>query len=94
MQDEATVTLRIETISDQRGTIIRLSGRMEAEHLEELKAQIKDRGSRITLDLEEVGLVDVDAVRFLGSCQSEGVKIIHCSPYISDWIAMEQGQER
>ncbi len=94
MQDEATVTLRIETISDQYGTIIRLSGRMQAEHLEELEAQIKDRGYKITLDLEEVGLVDVAAVRFLGVCKIRGAKIIHCSPYISDWIAMEQGQER
>ena len=63
-------------------------------HLEELKTQIRESGSKITLDLEEVNLVDVDVIRFLGTCQGEGVCLLHCSPYISDWIAKEQGREK
>jgi hypothetical protein len=63
---------------------------MKQERLEELKAQIKGSGSRVTMDLNEVRLVDVDIVRFLGICESEGVELIHCSPYIRDWIARER----
>ena len=48
-----------------------------------MKAQIKDGGSRIA-DLEEVSLVDVDVVRFLGTCSAEGIHLVHCSPYIRD----------
>jgi len=43
----------------------------------------------VELDLDEVSLVDLNVVRFLGTCQTEGVVILHCSPYIRDWIAEE-----
>jgi hypothetical protein len=88
------MTLKIERYSDGLSTTIRLIGRMRAEHLEELKKQIRESGSKITLDLEEVNLVDVDVIRFLGTCQGEGVCLLHCPPYISDWIAKEQGREK
>ena len=88
------MTLRIEGASDEYGTTIRLIGRMQAEHLDELKVQIKQGGSRIALDLKEVHLVDVEVVRFLGTCQAAGIQLVHCPPYISEWINQEQGGER
>jgi anti-anti-sigma regulatory factor len=85
------MTLRIETVSDTQGTtIIRLIGRIRAEHLDELKAQIKCNAQRLVLDLEQVTLVDVDVVRFLGICHSEGTELLHSSPYIHEWIARER----
>ncbi len=33
-------------------------------------------------ELEEVTLVDVDVVRFLSLCESEGIQLLHCSAYI------------
>lgn len=83
------MTLRIEKDSDAQKTTIRLIGRIRYQHLEELKAQIRDGGPRVELDLDEVSLVDLDVVRFLGTCRMEGVEILHCSPYIRDWIAQE-----
>jgi glutathione S-transferase len=85
-----TMTLRIEKDSTGDGTTIRLIGRMRGEHLEELKAQMKDSGPKVALDLNELSLVDVDVVCFLGICQREGVELLHCSPYISEWIARER----
>jgi hypothetical protein len=38
------------------------------------------------LDLEELNLVDVEAVRFLGSSEAAGVTLVNRSPYIRDWI--------
>ena len=87
------MTLRIEGASDEYGTTIRLIGRMQAEHLDALKAQIKQGGSRIALDLEEVRLVDVEVIRFLGACQAAGIHLVRCPPYISEWINQEQGGE-
>ena len=84
------MTLRIERDSDGPRTTIRLIGRIRAEHLGELKAQIGGSGTSIALDLEEVSLVDVDVVRFLGTCQAQGVRLMHCSPYIRDWIGKER----
>ena len=83
------MTFKIEKYSDERGTTIRLIGRIQAEHLAELKTQIQESGSRIVLDLEELNLVDVEAVRFLGSCEVAGVTLVNCSSYIRDWIGKE-----
>jgi anti-anti-sigma regulatory factor len=84
------MTLRIEKNSKGQRTKIRLIGRMQREHIEELKAQIKAGGARVTLDLREVNLVDLDVIRFLSACQKEGISVVHCSRYIYDWIAKER----
>ena len=87
------MTLRIESASDEHGTRIRLIGRMQAQHVEELQAQIGASGARVVLDLEELNLVDIDAVRFLGTCQAGGISLVHCPPYIHDWIANERRRD-
>jgi anti-anti-sigma regulatory factor len=84
------MTLKIEKYADEYSTTIRLIGRVQAEHLAELETQIKESGSKIALDLEEVNLVDVEAVRFLGNCEVAGVTLVNCSPYIRDWIGKER----
>ena len=38
------------------------------------------------LDLQEVTLVDVEVVRFLGLYEAKGVELSHCSPYIREWF--------
>jgi hypothetical protein len=83
------VTLRIEKDSAGHTTTLRLIGRMRREHIEELKAQIKAGGTSVTLDLNEVSLVDLDSIRFLATCQTEGISLVHCSRYIQNWITKE-----
>jgi hypothetical protein len=84
------MTLRIEKHSDEQRTTIRLIGRMKQECIEELKAQIEAGGASVTLDLNEVSLVDLDVIRFLATCQTEGISLVHCSRYINNWIAKER----
>ena len=88
------MTLRIERDSDEQTTTLRLIGRMQRDHIEELKAQIKAGGKNVTLDLNDVSLVDLDVIRFLATCQTEGISLVHCSRFICNWIAKErlQGQ--
>ena len=84
------MTLKIEKYRDAHTSTIRLIGRMRAEHLPELEKQIRDSESKIVLDLEELNLVDVEAVRFLGMCETQGVTLLNCSAYIRDWIGKER----
>jgi anti-anti-sigma regulatory factor len=84
------VTLKIEKTLVEHGTTIKLIGRIRAEHLGELKAQVSASKPKIVLDLGEVSLVDADAVRFLDSCESEGIRLLNCSPYIREWIVRER----
>jgi hypothetical protein len=87
------MTLKIEKDSNGQRTTIRLIGRMKRECIEELKAQIEAGGASVTLNLNEVSLVDLDIIRFLATCQTEGISLVHCSRYISDWIAKERDRE-
>ena len=86
------MTFKIEKYRDPHSTTIRLIGRMRAEHLSELEKQIRESESKIkiVLDLEELNLVDVEAVRFLGMCETQGVTLLNCLPYIRDWIGKER----
>ena len=89
----AQMTLKIEKVSDGRKTVIRLSGRLQSEHLDEFKTQIKGDRSPIALDLDGVTLVDVEVVRFLNSCERNNVELLHCSRYIREWMLREQDRK-
>jgi anti-anti-sigma regulatory factor len=84
------VTLKIEKTLGEHSTIIKLMGRIRAQHLDELKSQIAASVPKIVLELGEVSLVDADAVRFLGSCESDGIQLLNCSAYIREWIVRER----
>ena len=84
------MVLRIERLADGGSMMLRLSGRLQSEHLEQLRAQIEGSTVRVILDLEEVKLVDREAVHFLALCEANGVELRQCSPYIRDWIARER----
>ena len=87
------MTLKIERISSKRGTRIRLSGEFRSDHLDQVKAEI-ERGGAIALDLEEVDLVDVECVRFLAAREAEGIQVLHCSPYIREWMLRERAGKK
>jgi hypothetical protein len=87
------MTLKIERISGKRGTRIRMSGELRSDHLDQVKAEI-ERGATIALDLEEVDLVDVESVRFLNARESEGISVLHCSPYIREWMLRERAGKK
>ena len=84
------MTCKIERASDGRATVIRLSGRLRAENLEQIKSEIQDEAAQIGLDLDEVTLVDVEIVRFLNECESAGVELRNCRPYIREWMEQEK----
>jgi anti-anti-sigma regulatory factor len=88
--DRSNVTFKTEKYRDAHSTTIRLIGRMRAEHLSELEKQIRETESKIVLDLEELDLVDVEAVRFLRKCETQGVTLLNCSPYIKEWMSRER----
>jgi len=84
------MTFKSEKVSDGENTVLCLSGRIQSKHLEALSGQIEGNGDRIVLDLDQVTLVDVGVIRFLGSCEREGIELRHCPPFVREWIAREQ----
>ena len=84
--------LRIERQSKGSSSAsLKLSGRMQADRLSELRAEI-EKCNPVRLDLEEVTLLDRDSVRFLIRCESKGIRLVNCSLYVREWITRERGQ--
>jgi anti-anti-sigma regulatory factor len=80
--------LKVRRSVDKRYAIFALSGRIEEEHVIELQRlfEAETEVADITLDLEEVRLVDRPAVRFLAACEARGIKLKNCPSYIREWI--------
>ena len=84
------MVLKIEKVSDGPNVLLRLSGRIESQQVQELKAQIDSSKKKFILDLEQVRLVDLDAVHFLAVCEAKGIELRHCPPYVREWIRSEK----
>ena len=84
--DAKPMTLRIDRVRDR----VRLSGEFRSEHVHQVKAELDRCESPVVLDLAEVDLADVEAVRFLNSCEVTGVSVLHCSAYIRAWMFQER----
>jgi len=81
---------KIEKVAEGNTTVLRLVGRINAQHLDELNQLITNAHRKLVkLDLSEVTLVDVAVVRFLGDQERRGVELVRCSPYIREWIQRE-----
>jgi hypothetical protein len=83
------MVLKIDRGSDGQHLVLRLSGRIQSEHVEQLKMQMQGT-AKVVLDLKDVKLVDREAVCFLGVCETNGTELRHCSRYIREWILKEK----
>ena len=84
------MTLKIERFRAR----VRLSGELRSEYLDHVKTELQKCGASAVLDLEEVNLADVEGVRFLNACEAKGISVVHCSPYIREWMLQERGRAK
>jgi ABC-type transporter Mla MlaB component len=84
------MTLKIKRIREKHGTRICLSGELRCSHLIDVRAEIEQVGQPATLDMDEVDIVDIDGVRLLNDCQTQGIQVVNCSPYIREWMLQEK----
>lgn len=82
--------LRIERDCEGCVTRVRLSGRIRSGDIPNVQSAIGDGCARKILDLSEVTIVDLAVVRFLISCEDEGVELVQCPPYVREWIQRER----
>jgi hypothetical protein len=88
------MTLKIRPVAGKREIRICLSGQLRSEHLDQLKSELERGGPTVKLDLKELDLVDIEGIRFLNACESAGVSILNCSPYIREWMLQERGRPK
>jgi hypothetical protein len=87
--------LRIQRSANGR-VVFKLSGRIEAEDVKELREllALETAGQQLVLDLRDVILVNQDAVKFLSSCEADSIKLENCPAYIREWIDQARGRNR
>ena len=86
--------LRIEKTGN--GQVFALSGRIEAEEIQELQqlcATEKPR-QRLIFNLRDVTLVNQEAVSFLAECEANGTKLENCPLHIRRWIDKGKGRSK
>jgi hypothetical protein len=85
--------LKIRRSEDKGLAVFGLSGRFEREQVSELQRLLEAEAElrKVTLDLDELRLVDREAVRFLAACEAGGIKLENCPSYVREWI--ETGRE-
>ena len=83
------MTLRIVADVNEDRTTIRLIGHIQAEHVAHVRAEIAASRVPTVLDLDEVTLADVEAVRFLLAAERQGIVLHHCAPFIREWMSRE-----
>jgi len=71
-------------------TFFTLSGHMKAEEVAELKALFDTDYRTIVLDLRDVRFADRGAVKFLSSCERDGMKLENCPAYVREWMDREK----
>ncbi len=84
------MVLKIERITQGGQTVLRLSGRLNANDLDQIRAEIGALDRKTSLDLGEIALVDIEAIRFLADCELKGTTMLHCPLYIREWINRER----
>jgi len=83
---------RIQKDSHGNVTTLRLSGRIQSHQIACVRSAMDDGPACTILDLREVTLVDIAIVRFLIACEEEGVELVHCPPYVREWILRERAE--
>lgn len=82
--------LRIEDISSESETAWTLSGRITTRDVQALKARIAEAPGPVALELQQVRLVDLDAVRFLAAAERRGVELRNVPSFVRAWILLER----
>jgi len=84
------MTCKIERLkSDESAIVLRVCGRVQAEHMRTIEELIGGESGGVALDLVEVTIVDRDAVTLLADTERNGVQLRNCPAFLREWISSE-----
>ena len=73
-------------------TKLRLSGRIQSDQIASIRSEIDGNCTSKILDLSEITLVDLGVVRFLISCEDDGIELVQCPAYVREWMLRERDE--
>ena len=66
--------------------LLHISGHLQEEHINMIDDLLTKETDPVALDLEEVTLVDREAVKFLATLDARGVGLRNCPAFIREWM--------
>ena len=82
---------KIQRVVTPSGFVVfRVSGRIDGAYVEVLQELIekeKTAKGRLALDLTEVTVVSLEAVRALNVSEASGIELRNCPAYVREWIS-------
>jgi len=85
------MTCKIDRVLTPGGSVVfRVSGRIDCatfEVLQELTKNEKTAKGRLALDLTEVTVVSLEAVKALTAAEANGIELRNCPAYLREWIS-------
>ena len=84
------MTCKIDRVLTPEGFIVlRVSGRVDRTHVEALSELTeKEKTTKgLAIDLTEVTVVSLEAVRALTTIEASGIELRNCPAYVREWIS-------
>ena len=84
------MSCKIERLATHETVVFRVSGHIQSEHVNTIQELIAREVGQIGLDLDELTLVDRDAVSYFALCELRGIELRNCPPFLRDWVKEER----
>ena len=79
-------------VSAENLVVLFISGRITGEHVDMLRGVLAQESGGFAIDLNNVLLVDREAVKLLVLSEANGTELRNCPRYIRKWVARERAQ--
>src|SRR5271154_3976855 len=79
-------------VNDDNRVVLLVSGRITGEHVDMLRGVLEQESGGVAIDLENVLLVDREAVKFFALREANGTELRNCPPYIREWVTRERAE--
>ncbi len=87
------MSCRIDRVdSSENLVVLFVSGRVTGEHVDLLRGVLEQESGGFAIDLENVLLVDREAVKLLALSEANGTELRNCPPYIREWVMRERAE--
>jgi hypothetical protein len=88
-----TMSCRIDrVVSSENLVVLLVSGCVTGEHVDMLRGVLEQESGGFAIDLQNVLLVDREAVKLLALSEANGPELRNCPPYIREWVTRERAE--
>jgi hypothetical protein len=88
------MTCRVDRVREDDLEVFYVSGRIQGEDLDILRAAFGSDPGNFAIDLRDVGLIDGEAVKFLANIEANGGTLRNCPAFIRQWIERETSRAK